>query len=347
MHGRDLQEWLEKAAQAATDVPASGTEADAWKARNLAEVCLFTIAFGGSPDPVDTIVSALGGGLPGPGADRLRRLRQHLGEVPSQYDVADVPTPQTTPFGTRDSHAAKLLSQYAASLHSGNEPRQEILSVQNGLGAAKIKEHVQARGIGDYAHQVVDTSLPPDLLWRAWTFLPWMGPMMLAPKEELDLATMDIWWGIHNGFHLDHMASLATQGLDPMAVEYGEGMLVSESLTMVGEILAGARARRSGSTRHMAVAASGIRERILRHPGNPEAVLKGDEVSSNEFAWLSTVASAYVSGPLNLIANNFVSHLIPTVISEAILVQWVTLERQDESLRLLRQGAQEGYLSAG
>lgn len=71
MHGKDLQAWLEKAARAATNVPASGTEAEAWKARNLAEVCLFTIAFGGSPDPVDAAVSGLGGGLPGPGADRL------------------------------------------------------------------------------------------------------------------------------------------------------------------------------------------------------------------------------------------------------------------------------------
>lgn len=250
--------------------------------------------------------------------------------------------PHITPFGGRDSHAAELLSEYAASLHSGDQPLQDILSVQNGLGAAKIVEHARARGIGDYAHHVVDTTLPPDVLWRAWTFLPWKGATMLAPKEELDLATMDIWWGIHNGFHLDHMAGLAAQGSDPMVVEYGEGMLVSESLTMIGGILAGARARLSASALHMAVVASGIRERILRHPGNTEPVGKGDEVSRKEFAWLPTVASAYVSGPLKLVADDFVSPLIPVTVSERVRTQWVTLERQDKPLRLLRQGAQEG-----
>ncbi|AOY74368.1 hypothetical protein [Paenarthrobacter ureafaciens] len=347
MRGQALQDWLEKAARSAIDVPASGIEAEAWIARNLAEVCLFTIALGGSPAPVDSSVSAMGGGLPGPGADRLRRLREHLGEVPSQYASADVPPPPITPFGNSDSRAAELLSEYAASLHSEDAALQDVISVQNGVGAAKIKEYATARGIGEHAFQVLDTGLAPDLLWRAWTFLPGTGPLMLAPKEELDPATMDIWWGIHNGFHLDHMASLAAQRSNPMAVEYGEGMLVTESLTMVGEILAGARARLSGSTRHMAVVASGIRERILRHPGNPAAVEKSIEVSRKEFAWLPTVASAYVSGPIDLIASNFESHFIPAAVSNALLAQWATLESQDSSLRLLRQRAQEGTSSAG
>ncbi|WP_104062290.1 hypothetical protein [Arthrobacter sp. 4R501] len=340
---QNVQEWLERAARAALDVPAAGREAEAWKVRNLAEVCLFTIAFGGLPSPVDTAVAELDEGLLGPASGRLLRLRQCLGALPSQYEVASSEPPPVSRFAKDESDAAELLSVYADSLEGGEVTASDIRSVQNGLGGRIIGDHATARGLGKYAHKVIDTSLPTDLLWRTWTYLPWTGPVALVPDELLDPATMDIWWGIHNGFHLDHMAGLAAQGSDPMRVEFGEGMLISESLTMVGEILSGAKARLAGRPRHMAVVADGISERIRRHPASPMKPRESDRISRDEFAWLPTVASAYVAGPLKLIAANFESDLIPKTITEVISTQWTTLEGQDNSLRILRRGAQDVY----
>src|SRR5580704_13351713 len=127
--------------------------------------------------------------------------------------------------------------------------------------------------------------------------LPGPGTAIAEMPSTATPMAQQIWRGIHEGAHLDHLSSLArlSRPLAPNPGEFGAGLLVAESYAMAVEILAAVECVLAGQGHAVWQLGAGLIERATRLPGgsNPAA----------EFADLPTLAEVYVLGPLEVLAG--------------------------------------------
>jgi hypothetical protein len=144
--------------------------------------------------------------------------------------------------------------------------------------------------------------------------------------EQLTTDDFDIWWGVHDGSHLDHLAIFPSNL--PAPIEYGEGLLLAESLVMSLELLAAAEALVTANSRVQSRVRVGILERVGRLTGVftdsdlIQAALRMGVERDVEFAALQTLARAYVTGPFALIARQFNDPLIPDTVANELISRW-------------------------
>jgi hypothetical protein len=135
-----------------------------------------------------------------------------------------------------------------------------------------------------------------------------------------------LWRGLHDGAHLDHMAALAgapeTAHTAPLPIEFGTGLLAAESYAMAVEILAAAE--RSLDRALTEEICRGLLERVGRLPGAAaRPALARVAVRPNpEYGMLPTLAAAYVSGPLRLLAGRGGTACLPERLAAALRRGW-------------------------
>ena len=135
-------------------------------------------------------------------------------------------------------------------------------------------------------------------------------PSTATPMEQ------QIWRGIHEGAHLDHLSSLARLGrpLAPSPGEFGAGLLVAESYAMAVEILAAVECCLAGEGHAVRQLGAGLIERATRLPGGSSPAA--------EFTDLPTLAEVYVLGPLQVLSGGPVSAVLPAELTSSLQNRW-------------------------
>jgi hypothetical protein len=154
---------------------------------------------------------------------------------------------------------------------------------------------------------------------RTWMCLPGLSGLGTAIAEVPSTATplaQQIWRGIHEGAHLDHLSSLArlSRPLAPNPGEFGAGLLVAESYAMAVEILAAVECVLAGEGHAVWQLGAGLIERATRLPGGSNPVA--------EFADLPTLAEVYVLGPLEVLASGPAATALPAEITRSLRDRW-------------------------
>ncbi len=309
--------WAVAAAAAAVRVPAANAEADAWIVRGWADIAVGCVALDGPGfagparlvarqdgpgafSGLDEVIRSVRVVSGGQHAARLRYLRRFAGPVPPWYpDARPVAGPIRGIAGGAWRAAAlvagfgELLIATAAGLPPG--------ATCPPVSAQQLAWGVRYRPSPSDEH--VTLRLPAvnrRLARRTWMCLPGLPSPGTAIAEVPSTATpmaQQIWRGIHEGAHLDHLSSLAGLGrsLAPNPGEFGAGLLVAESYAMAVEILAAVECILAGEGHAVSQLGAGLIERATRLPGgsNPAA----------EFADLPTLAEVYVLGPLEALAG--------------------------------------------
>jgi hypothetical protein len=323
--------WAVAAATAAVAVPASDAEAAAWAVRGWADVAVGCLALDGpacqaiGPGPgtpsafggLDEVVRSLPVVSGGQHAARLRRLRQFAGPVPCWYpDSRPVAGPirAVRPVAWRAAgHLAsfgELLMRTAAGL-PWRPPRPLRSTRQLAWG-------VRYRPSPSDAH--VTLALPADrwLARRTWMCLPGLPGPGTAVAEVPSTATplaQQIWRGIHEGAHLDHLSVLARPGPSaPSPAEFGAGLLVAESYAMAVEILAAVECVLAGEGEAVWQLGAGLVQRAARLPGGSDP--------APEFTDLPALAEVYVLGPLEVLAGGAAARALPEELLGALHGRW-------------------------
>lgn len=326
--------WIQDAVHAAQTLPTglSKTEHASWVVRGLCEALFFGLAFGIPTDTVDDAVAALAGhGKEAHPrfADRLRGLRATAGRPPIPYQTLGAACRSEDQTAMPDAELFVAFCELADAVYPVRGPDQEPqVDARSGAGREAILRWTPRRPTGRDGRefQINASNLPADLTWRIWTHGPSGHPTVVAVEERLTPAALDVWWGIHNGTHLDHLAAVADASGIPMLVEYGGGLLSAESLAMSVELLVGLE---TDDVRVRHVIWEGLAERLARLP---HPVLVGSVTAEAavaqidvEFAPLPTLARAYTVGAVRLIAGGFDDPYIPTSIQRAVADRWNAL----------------------
>ncbi|MGD0243390.1 MAG: hypothetical protein ABSB59_24170 [Streptosporangiaceae bacterium] len=331
----EARAWAVAAATAAVRVPAGNAEADAWTVRGWADVAVGCVALDGPgaavpgsqlawrDDPgafsgLDEVIRSLRVVSGGQHAARLRQLRRFAGPVPSWY-------PDTQPVagpirGVREDvwNAARLIAGFgeqliaaAAALPSG--------TVCPLISAQQLSWGVRFRPSPSDGHIGLRLPVNRRLARRTWMCLPGLAPPGTAIAEVPSTATamaQQVWRGIHEGAHLDHLGALAgvRRGLAPSPGEFGAGLLLAESYAMAVEILAAVECVLAGEGSAVRQLGAGLIERATRLPGgsNPAA----------EFTDLPTLAEVYVLGPLEVLSDGPASATLPAELTGPLLDRW-------------------------
>ena len=308
--------WAVAAATAAVRVPAGNAEADAWIVRGWADVAVGCVALDGPGfagparrmarrdgpgafSGLDEVVGSVRVVSGGQHAARLRYLRRFAGPVPPWYpDTRPVAGP-IRGVGERAWRAAGLVAEFGELLIA-TAARLPLGATCPLVSAQQLAWGVRYRPSPSEGH--VTLRLPTvnrRLARRTWMCLPGLPGPGTAIAEVPSTATpmaQQIWRGIHEGAHLDHLSSLArlSRPLAPNPGEFGAGLLVAESYAMAVEILAAVECVLAGEGHAVWQLGAGLIERATRLPGgsNPAA----------EFADLPTLAEVYVLGPLEVLA---------------------------------------------
>jgi hypothetical protein len=317
-------------------VPASHAEADAWTVRGWADVAVGCLALDGP------CVSGAGTGRPrGPGAfsglddvvrdrrivsgglhaARLRQLRQLAGPVPPWYpDAGPVSGPVRRVSGIA-WRAAGLLSWFGELLLTvattlPQHPPCPLVS------ARQLAWGVRFRPSPSDAHVTLGLPVDRRLARRTWMCLPGLPGLGTAIAEVPSTGTpleQQVWRGIHEGAHLDHLASLARLGPGgppaPGRGEFGAGLLIAEAYAMAVEILAAVECVLAGEGQAVWQLGAGLVERATRLPGGSAATA--------EFADLPTLAEVYVLGPLEVLAGGAAGRALPAEITGALRARWL------------------------
>ena len=321
----------------------SSAERASWHLRGLAECALFAVATHQDTEALDAGVAALGpqGAIADPTfADRLRALRSRLGPPPAPYLrlgkdwAAPVRSPSPDPSATaRFCAIADLVGPGAAG------PDMQPVSAANGYGIDALRRREAWRaGAGPFADvAVVPIGVPAELAWRVWASSTAGKPLVVVVAEELDPRAMDVWWGVHNGTHLDHIWHMAGSGRDPLDIQFGRGLLSAESLAMSAELLAGFE---SSDPTVRATIWDGLVERVARL-GVPEedpsaCAAAARRQSDHEFTALPTLSMAYTVGVVELLRCRFHDPYIPSPLAEATAARWdAVLDHTPELARIL------------
>ncbi|GGN99380.1 hypothetical protein [Nocardia rhizosphaerihabitans] len=322
---------IRKAISHATALPEglSAQELASWTLRGLTEIALFGIAHGLPLDDIDDAVASLGalGKHAHPRfADRLRELRATAGPPTDVFaDLAadwSPPAPPKTPSGPAVEGFCRLADLIGPMR---DEPPGMFVSAADGHGRTALAERESWRPASLPTTGVVfiPVSVLAALTWRVWTAGSTGTPTVVLVEEMLSPPTMDIWWGIHNGTHLDHLGQLALDGRDPEEIEYSSGLLITESLAMTAELLAGLETENPTTAR---LIWDGLVERLARLPVPPldssRTARRAQNLSDAEFTALPTLAGAYTAGAIELLASGFDHPLIPERLRDAMRCRW-------------------------
>ena len=323
--------WAVAAATAAVRVPAGNAEADAWTVRGWADVAIGCVALDGPgfTDParrdgpgafsgLDEVIRSLRVVSGGQHAARLRQLRRFAGPVPPWYPgtrpVAD-PIRDVREIVWRAARLVtgfgELLMTTAATLR--NDPALPLVS------AAQLAWGARYRPSPSTDHVTMRLPLNRRLARRTWMCLPGLPGPGTAIAEVPSTATameQQIWRGIHEGAHLDHLSSVARlrRPMAPSPGEFGAGLLVAESYAMAVELLAGVECILAGEGHAVWQLGAGLIERATRLPGgaNPAA----------EFADLPTLAEVYLIGPLDVLSGGHASAVLPAELTRSLHNRW-------------------------
>jgi hypothetical protein len=326
------------AAAAAARVPAADAEATAWTVRGWADVavgCLavdgvasrvrgpdLTGAFGGLDEAIRSMPVASGGTH----AARLRSLRRLAGPVPWWYpDTRPVGGP-IRGLGPRAWQAAGLIAGFGALLMTtaaGLPPGQPCPLVSD----SQLAWGARYRPLPSDGQVTVRLPVPRRLARRTWMCLPGLPAPGTAVAEVPSTATplaQQIWRGIHEGAHLDHLGALSRLGgsavpAAPSPAEFGAGLLATESYAMAVEILAAVECILAGEGRATWQLGAGLIERATRLPGGSDPAA--------EFADLPTLAEVYVLGPLEILGPEEVAgaavRALPAELTGSLRARWV------------------------
>ena len=327
--------WAVAAAAAAARVPAGNAEADAWIARGWADVAVGCVALDGPGFPapargitrqdgpgafsgLDEVVGSVRVVSGGQHAARLRYLRRFAGPVPPWYpDTRPVAGPNRA-IGERAWRAANLVAEFGALLiaTAARLPPGPACPL---VSARQLAWGLRYRPSPSEGHITLRLPVNRRLARRTWMCLPGLpGPgtaIIEVPSTATPMA-QQIWRGIHEGAHLDHLGSLArlSRPLAPNPGEFGAGLLIAESYAMAVEILAAVECVLAGEGHAVWQLGAGLIERATRLPGgsNPAA----------EFADLPTLAEVYVLGPLEVLADGPAAAALPAEITASLRDRW-------------------------
>src|SRR5579872_3515124 len=329
--------WAIAAAQAAVRVPALDAEADAWTVRGWADVAVGCLALDGSASAgpggsapfapgafggLDEVIRATPVVSGGQHAARLRRLRELAGPVPPWYPDARPVAGPIRGVGPFIWQAADLLERFG----------EELMMTGAGLpwgasaplsSARQLAWGARYRPSPSDAHLTVRLPVNRFLARRTWMCLPRAGASPCArpgpavaevPSTASPLA-QQIWRGIHEGAHLDHLAALTALGpAAPSPAEFGAGLLIAESYAMAVEILAAVECVLAEEGHAVWQLGAGLIERVTRLPGGSDP--------APEFVDLPTLAEVYVRGPLEVLTGGDAARALPAQIVGSLRARW-------------------------
>jgi hypothetical protein len=322
--------WAIAAATAAVSVPASDAEADAWISRGWADVAVGCLALDGSSRPrgsalptdppgafggLDEVVRAVRVVSGGHHAARLRGVRRLAGPVPLFYPDARPVAGQVRPIAGTVWRAASLVEWFGGHLLS------TAATLPRGVSCPLVSERQLAWGARyrpSPTGEHVTLRLPVTRLLarRTWMCLPGLpGPGIADVPSTATAPEQQIWRGIHEGAHLDHLTALARLGHGaPSPAEFGAGLLTAESYAMAVELLAAVECVLAGEGQSVRQLGAGLIERATRLPGgaNPAA----------EFADLPTLAEVYLFGPLEVLAGGPAAAALPAGLVSSLHDRW-------------------------
>jgi len=327
--------WAVAAAAAATEVPAGNAEADAWAVRGWADVAVGCLALdgpgfagatrrmAGGDEPgafsgLDDVVASRRVASAGQHAARLRQVRRMAGPVPPWY-------PDTRPVagpirGIREVvwRAAGLIAEFGELLIAAAARLPHATAVPL-ISARQLAWGIRYRPSPSEDHLTLRLPVNRRLARRTWMCLPGLPGPGTAIAEVPSTATpmaQQIWRGIHEGAHLDHLSSLARldRPLAPSPGEFGTGLLAAESYAMAVEILAAVECVLAGEGHAVWQLGAGLIERATRLPGGSNP--------APEFADLPTLAEVYLLGPLEILAGGPASAALPPEITRSLRDRW-------------------------
>jgi hypothetical protein len=337
--------WAIAAADAAVRVPAANAEAAAWTVRGWADVAVGCLALDGpapagpgGPAPsapgafggLDEVVRAMPVVSGGQHAARLRRLRKLAGPVPPWYPNARPvagPVRRVRPFIWK---AADLLARFG----------EDLMMTGAGLpwgascplsSARQLAWGARYRPSPSDAHRTVRLPVNRFLARRTWMCLPGQpgpgrpdpdpgpgpgpGPAVAEVPSTASPLAQQIWRGIHEGAHLDHLAALTALGAAaPSPAEFGAGLLIAESYAMAVEILAAVECVLAEEGHAVWQLGAGLIERATRLPGG--------SAPAPEFTDLPTLAEVYVRGPLEVLTGGDAARALPEQIVGSLRARW-------------------------
>ncbi|MET7483855.1 hypothetical protein [Streptomyces sp. NPDC005538] len=320
----------------AWDVPASGQEATDWRCRGLAELLLHAVVRGDRRllRSVDRAAVRLA-----PAhhrfADRLRGLRGAVGRVPAGYPRPrehDLP-PCGPAAGVR--RAAVALARLCD--RQGGPPSPAPLPPESVVDAAEAADALDRlaglRPLGLRGHTCLRAPVPAELIWRGW-LVQGAEPVFVVAPHALPGSRIETSFGLHVGVHLDQVRDLVGLGLHEWAVrlQFGEGLLVAESVAMTAEILALAAPSRPLGIELSEALRTGIVERLARLPRlarwgvdlapGSATMLAAAERHDREFPTLPRLAEAYVVGPFHLATASFRHASISPRLRRSLVEGW-------------------------
>ena len=323
------------AAAAAAEVPAGNAEADAWIVRGWADVAVGCLALDGpgfagatrrmasGDEPgafsgLDAVIASRRVVSGGQHAARLRQVRRMAGPVPPWYpDIRPAASPIR---GIREVvwRAAGLVVEFGELLIATAARLPHAAAVPL-ISARQLAWGIRYRPSPSEDHLTLRLPVNRRLARRTWMCLPGLPGPGTAIAEVPSTATpmaQQVWRGIHEGAHLDHLSSLARldRPLAPSPGEFGTGLLAAESYAMAVEILAAVECVLAGEGHAVWQLGAGLIERATRLPGgsNPAA----------EFADLPTLAEVYLLGPLEILAGGPASAALPPEITRSLRDRW-------------------------
>jgi hypothetical protein len=274
-------------------------------------------AFGG----LDEVVRVLPVGSAGQNAIRLRRLRELAGPVPPWYPDARPVAGPVRGVGPFVWQAADLVARFGEELMmAGAELRWRASCPLS--SARQLAWGARYRPSPSDAHRTVRLPVDRFLARRTWMCLPGRagteqrsGPVVTEVPSTASPLAQQIWRGIHEGAHLDHLSALAALGADmPSPAEFGTGLLIAESYAMAVEILAAAECVLTGEGQAVWQLGAGLIERATRLPGGSDP--------APEFTGLPTLAGVYVLGPLEVLTGGDAARALPEQIAGSLRARW-------------------------
>ena len=334
--------WAVAAATAAARVPALNAESDAWIVRGWADVAVGCLALDGrrpgnsgpgGPGPgwsgpggsgligafggLDEVVGAMGVLSGGQHAARLRLLRRFAGPVPRWYPDARPVAGFIRRIRGIAWRAADLVAGFGELLLSTAAalPRDAPCPL---VSARQLAWGVRYRPSPSDAHVTLRLPVSRLLARRTWMCLPGLaspGTVIAEVPSTAPPLEQQIWRGIHEGAHLDHLTSLASRGpLAPSPGEFGAGLLIAESYAMAVEILAAVECVLAGEGHAVWQLAAGLIERATRLPGGAHPAA--------EFADLPTLAEVYLLGPIEVLAGGAAAAALPDELASSLRDRW-------------------------
>jgi hypothetical protein len=272
----------------------------------------------GAFSALDEVVGSLRVTFGGQHAARLRQLRRFGGPVPPWYpDTRPVAGPVR---GIREVvwRAACLLGEFGKRLiaAAAGLPHDAALPL---VSARQLAWGIRYRPSPSQDHVTLRLPVSRRLARRTWMCLPGLPGPGTAIAEVPSTATpmaQQIWRGIHEGAHLDHLSSLARFGRPraPSPGEFGTGLLIAESYAMAVEILAAVECILAGEGHAVWQLGAGLVERATRLPGGSNP--------APEFADLPTLAEVYALGPLEVLAGGPATAALPADIATSLHDRW-------------------------